>query len=153
MPPNRTGQPPHRDVVAVQLTLREALETAQRRFVPDSVLAAMAEERPEDPAGLTALLNDLDVHTPIDLLTLLQLLTVSSSYTAVSWTRGIALSEGDRVTADDVLRTSWAHAAWEEPAPPTPPAFPVSDRAPGGGAAKGGSSPARPRRPGRTARG
>lgn len=150
MPPNRTGQPPHRDVVAVQLTLRAALETAQRRFVPDSVLAAMAEERPEDPAGLTALLNDLDVRTPIDLLTLLQLLTVSSSYTAVSWTRGIALSEGDRVTADDVLRTSWAHAAWEEPAPPAPP---VSDRAPDGGAARGGSIPARPRRPGRTARG
>ncbi len=118
MPPRRTGQPPHRDVLAVQRTLQDALETALRRFAPDVVLGAMAEERPEEPAGLTALLTDLGVRTPADLLGLLQLLTVSSGYTAVSWARGISLSEGGRVTADDVLRTSWAHAAWAEPTPP-----------------------------------
>jgi hypothetical protein len=115
MPPHRTGQPRHRDVLAVQRMLREALEAAQARFPARDVLEAMGDERQDEPAGLAALLADLGVRTPTDLVALIQLLTVSSSYTALSWARGIALSEGDLVTADDVVRTSWAHAAWAEP--------------------------------------
>jgi hypothetical protein len=115
VPPRRTGQPPHRDVLAVQRMLREALEAAQDGFPAAVVLEAMGQERQDEPAGLAALLADLGVRTPTDLVALLRLLTVSSSYTAVSWARGIALSEGEPVTADDVVRTSWAHAAWVEP--------------------------------------
>lgn len=113
MPTRRSPQPAHREVLEVQRTLEAALASAQAGHDPAGLAHALAQDRSDDATGLAELLADLDVGTPSELAGLLQVLCVSASYTALSWARGVELSDSGRLTADDVLSTSWAHAAWE----------------------------------------
>ena len=117
-----SGQPPHREVLAVQRRLQGVLSEAANGVGADSVLGALNRERSDDRAGLTELLDELGVDTPTALVRIVQLFTVSASTTALSWARGIPLDGADAVTAEDVVRTSWAEAEWEPAegsAPPT----------------------------------
>lgn len=114
MPTRRSSpQPAHREVLEVQRRLAAALASAQVDHDPARLAHALAQDRADDATGLAELLADLDVATPSELAGLLQVLCVSASYTALSWARGVELSESGRLTAQDVLSTSWAEAVWE----------------------------------------
>lgn len=110
------GQPPHRDVAAVQRELGELLTDAQFVTDPEALLRALATDRADDRPGLDELLGDLGVKSPDGLRALLRLVAASAGYAALSWSRGIPTSEGASFSEEDVLSASWARTQ-ESPTP------------------------------------
>lgn len=110
---NRTTQPPHRLVLAVAQEVRATLEAAAERHDATRVLEVLGQGRSGDRAGLAGLLEELDVQTPEDLMHLVQLLTTSASFAALTWARALAGPEGTRFGPDEVLAAAWAKASWQ----------------------------------------
>jgi len=74
-------------------------------------------ERSDDADGLAELLADAGIATPGELVALTRVVALSASTTALAWARGVP-EGGAPVTAEDVVRTSWAEATWAAPVEP-----------------------------------
>ncbi len=101
-------RPRHGALVATHQQLRSALGDQQDERDASHVVKVLTNEYADDPAGLAELLNDLEVHGPGDLMEVMRMLTLSASYTALTWAGGIAVEGDRRFEASDVLSTSWA---------------------------------------------
>ncbi len=107
-------RPPRRQVVATQRYMRTALGEAQEGRDLQQVVATLAGSHPEDVNGLAALLTELGVATPSDMLDLVRMLVLSSGYTAVTWAGGLATEGGGHYSDKDVLGAAWATVEYHD---------------------------------------
>lgn len=114
--PSRIGidRPRHKHLMDTHHQLRESLRDAQQRSDAERVVRALGEGYPESPEGLQALLRELEVTTPGELLDVMRMLTLSAGHTALMWAGGLSVEGGQRYSASDVLSTSWARVEWHE---------------------------------------
>ncbi len=101
-------RPRHGVLVATHHALRSALGDEQDERDAQQIVKVLTNEHGDNPEGLLELLRDLNVHSPGDLLEVMRMLTLSASYTALTWAGGIAVEGDRRFDATDVLNTSWA---------------------------------------------
>ncbi len=102
------ARPRHGTLVATHQTLRTALRAEQDHRDTQQMVQVLAQEYAENEEGLAQLLANLHVSGPTDLLEIMRMLTLSASYTALTWAGGIAVEGDRRFEASDVLNTSWA---------------------------------------------
>jgi hypothetical protein len=119
-------------VLALQRRLRVALGEAAEDFDVVRALEALGAPRSDDGQGLAELLTEAGVATPTDLVQLARVVAVSASATALTWARGLPAEDDRPPTADDVLRTSWAEAAWVVAEEPQDSERPPTGRSAGG---------------------
>lgn len=102
------ARPRHGSLVATHQVLRAALREEQDQRDTQQMVQVLAQEYAENAEGLAELLANLQVSRPSDLLETMRMLTLSASYTALTWAGGIAVEGDRRFDASDVLNTSWA---------------------------------------------
>lgn len=110
----RPVQPPHRAVAALQRQLAATLTNRLSERGAEEILGALARTSSDDPAGLQAVLAEMDIRTPQDLVGFAQLMSASGAYAALTWARGLRTEAGTSYTADDVRRATWMHAHWAD---------------------------------------
>ncbi len=108
------ARPPRRQVLATQRHLRSALGEAQEGRNLERVVETLAGSQSDDVNGLAALLTELGVATPTEMLELIRMLLLSSSYTAVTWAGGLSTEGGGRYSDTDVLGAAWATVQYDQ---------------------------------------
>lgn len=106
-------RPRHSQLLNTHRRLRSALEDAQEGLDVQHVVGVLAHPYRDDSEGLAALLDDLAVSSPTELLDVMRMLTLSAGYTGLTWAGGLATPGGGRYEVLDVISTSWATIEWE----------------------------------------